>query len=182
MDLGVAVNLSVRNLLDVDLPRSISDLLRRHEVPPGKLELEITEGTIIADQVRALDVLSRLHGMGVGLSVDDFGTGYSSLAYLKDLPVTELKIDRRFINNMAEDGDDAFIVRSTIDLGRNLGLEVVAEGVETEAVWDQLVMLGCDVAQGYYLSKPMPAADLTEWMAERAGAGAPGLKGFTPEF
>jgi EAL domain-containing protein (putative c-di-GMP-specific phosphodiesterase class I) len=178
LDLGVAVNLSVRNLLDVELPSSIWELLRRHEVPPAKLELEITEGTIVADQVRALDVLSRLNDMGVGLSVDDFGTGYSSLSYLKDLPVRELKIDRRFINNMAEDGDDAFIVRSTIDLGRNLGLEVVAEGVETEAVWDQLALLGCDIAQGYYLSRPVPAAELTQWLAERAYADAPGRKDF----
>jgi EAL domain-containing protein (putative c-di-GMP-specific phosphodiesterase class I) len=118
--------------------------------------------------------------MGVGLSVDDFGTGYSSLAYLKDLPVRELKIDRRFINNMADDGDDAFIVRSTIDLGRNLGLEVVAEGVETEAVWDQLTLLGCDVAQGYYLSRPVPAAELTQWLADRAGATRQILKESDP--
>jgi EAL domain-containing protein (putative c-di-GMP-specific phosphodiesterase class I) len=167
LDLTVAVNLSVRNLLDAHLPDSIAALLRRHELPPSALELEITESTIVADQVRALDVLTRLNGMGIGLSVDDFGTGYSSLAYLKDLPVSELKIDRKFVNNMTEDGDDAFIVRSTIDLGRNLGLQVVAEGVETEAVWDQLALLGCDVAQGYYLTRPLPAADLTEWLAVR---------------
>jgi diguanylate cyclase (GGDEF)-like protein len=167
LGLTVAVNLSVRNLLDAHLPESISELLRRHELPPSALELEITESTIVADQVRALDVLTRLNAMGVGLSVDDFGTGYSSLAYLKDLPVCELKIDRKFVNNMTEDGDDAFIVRSTIDLGRNLGLQVVAEGVETEAVWDQLAQLGCDVAQGYYLSRPLPAATLTEWLSAR---------------
>jgi diguanylate cyclase (GGDEF)-like protein len=167
LDLTVAVNLSVRNLLDAHLPESIADLLRRHELPPSALELEITESTIVADQVRALDVLTRLNGMGIGLSVDDFGTGYSSLAYLKDLPVSELKIDRKFVNNMTEDGDDAFIVRSTIDLGRNLGLQVVAEGVETEAVWNQLAELGCDVAQGYYLARPLPAAELTDWLWAR---------------
>src|SRR3954447_5305849 len=167
LDLTVAVNLSVRNLLDAHLPESIAELLRRHELPPSALELEITESTIVADQVRALDVLTRLNAMGIGLSVDDFGTGYSSLAYLKDLPVCELKIDRKFVNNMTEDGDDAFIVRSTIDLGRNLGLQVVAEGVETEAVWDQLAALGCDVAQGYYLTRPLPAADLTDWLVAR---------------
>jgi diguanylate cyclase (GGDEF)-like protein len=167
LDLTVAVNLSVRNLLDAHLPESIGELLRRYELPPSALELEITESTIVADQVRALDVLTRLNAMGIGLSVDDFGTGYSSLAYLKDLPVCELKIDRKFVNNMTEDGDDAFIVRSTIDLGRNLGLQVVAEGVETEAVWDQLALLGCDVAQGYYLARPLPAADLTSWLQER---------------
>jgi diguanylate cyclase (GGDEF)-like protein len=167
LELTVAVNLSVRNLLDAHLPESIAELLRRHELPPSALELEITESTIVADQVRALDVLTRLNRMGIGLSVDDFGTGYSSLAYLKDLPVSELKIDRKFVNNMTEDGDDAFIVRSTIDLGRNLGLQVVAEGVETEAVWDQLALLGCDVAQGYYLARPLPAAGLTDWLVAR---------------
>ncbi len=167
LELTVAVNLSVRNLLDAHLPESIAGLLSRHALPPSALELEITESTIVADQVRALDVLTRLNAMGIGLSVDDFGTGYSSLAYLKDLPVSELKIDRKFVNNMTEDGDDAFIVRSTIDLGRNLGLQVVAEGVETQAVWDQLAMLGCDVAQGYFLTRPLPPADLTEWLAAR---------------
>ena len=167
LDLTVAVNLSVRNLLDIHLPEAIGELLRKHELPPAKLELEITESSIVADQVRALDVLGRLDEMGIGLSVDDFGTGYSSLAYLKDLPVRELKIDRKFVNNMTEDGDDAFIVRSTIDLGRNLGLRVVAEGVETQAVWDQLAELGCDTAQGYFLSRPLPAADLTGWLLER---------------
>jgi EAL domain-containing protein (putative c-di-GMP-specific phosphodiesterase class I) len=167
LDLSVAVNLSVRNLLDANLPDVIADLLGKHEIPPGELELEITESTIVADQVRTLDVLSRLNGMGVGLAVDDFGTGYSSLAYLKDLPVRELKIDRKFVNNMSEDGDDAFIVRSTIDLGRNLGLQVVAEGVETAEVWDQLASLGCDLAQGYYLSRPLPASELTAWLGTR---------------
>src|SRR3954452_5235667 len=167
LNLTVAVNLSVRNLLDAHLPEAIAGLLRTHELPPSALELEITESTIVADQVRALDVLTRLNAMGIGLSVDDFGTGYSSLAYLKDLPVRELKIDRKFVNNMTEDGDDAFIVRSTIALGRNLGLQVVAEGVETEAVWDQLALLGCDVAQGYYLTRPLPAADLTDWLVVR---------------
>jgi EAL domain-containing protein (putative c-di-GMP-specific phosphodiesterase class I) len=170
--LSVAVNVSVRNLLDVQLPDSIAELLRKHGLPPQRLELEITESTIVADPVRALDVLTRLHDMGLMLSVDDFGTGYSSLSYLKDLPVRELKIDRKFVNNMADDGDDAFIVRSTIDLGRNLGLQVVAEGVETADVWDHLQRLGCDVAQGYYLSRPLPAADLTKWIAERTQDGA----------
>ncbi|MDT7561308.1 MAG: hypothetical protein QOI68_5788 [Pseudonocardiales bacterium] len=170
IDLQVAVNLSVRNLLDAHLPESIAAMLRCHELPPASLELEITESTIVADQVRALDVLSRLNDMGIGLSVDDFGTGYSSLAYLKDLPVRELKIDRKFVNNMTEGGDDAFIVRSTIDLGRNLGLQVVAEGVETAAVWDQLTKLGCDQAQGFYLSRPVPAQQLTDWLLARRGA------------
>ncbi len=166
-ELTVAVNLSVRNLLDPDLPQSIGDLLRKWELPPARLMLEITEGTIVTEQVRALDVLTRLEAMGIGLAIDDFGTGYSSLAYLKDLPVRELKIDRSFVNNMTEEGSDAFIVRSTIDLGRNLGLRVVAEGVETADAWSQLVRLGCDVAQGYYLGRPVAADELTRWLRER---------------
>jgi diguanylate cyclase (GGDEF)-like protein len=180
IDLQVAVNLSMRNLLDAHLPESIGAMLRSHELPPTSLELEITESTIVADQVRALDVLSRLNGMGIALSVDDFGTGYSSLAYLKDLPVRELKIDRKFVNNMTEGGDDAFIVRSTIDLGRNLGLQVVAEGVETAAVWDQLTKLGCDEAQGFYLSRPVPAQQLTDWLVERRGSVTADGQEFVP--
>jgi diguanylate cyclase (GGDEF)-like protein len=172
IELSIAVNLSVRNLLDTHLPDSIGSLLQKWELPPSALQLEITEGTIVTDQVRALDVLGRLDGMGIGLAIDDFGTGYSSLAYLKDLPVRELKIDRTFVNNMNEDGSDAFIVRSTIDLARNLGLQVVAEGVENEATLDQLAALGCDLAQGYYLSRPLPAAELAEWLRVRRAGNA----------
>ena len=148
LDLSVGVNLSVRNLLDVHLPDTVGELLGRWEVPPSLLELEITESTILADPIRAMHVLSRLSGMGVRLAIDDFGTGYSSLAYLKRLPVDELKIDKSFVQGMDENENDAVIVRSTIDLGRNLGLRVVAEGVETAAAWRRLVALGCDVAQG----------------------------------
>ena len=114
----------------------------------------------MADPTLALEVLGRLHRLGVGLAVDDFGTGYSSMAYLKELPVDELKIDRSFVSQMAISASDAVIVRSTIDLGHNLGLRVVAEGVETQHAWEQLSELGCDIAQGYYLGRPMPAADL----------------------
>jgi diguanylate cyclase len=112
-------------------------------------------------------VLDRLSAMGVRLSIDDFGTGYSSLAYLKRLPLNEIKIDRSFVMHMLENEDDAVIVRSTIDLGRNLGLEVVAEGVEDAPTWDALASLGCDVAQGYYLSRPVPAEELGKWLAGR---------------
>jgi diguanylate cyclase (GGDEF)-like protein len=164
LDLSVGVNLSARNLLDVHLPDTVGELLGRWEVPPSLLELEITESTLLADPIRAMHVLSRLSGMGVRLAIDDFGTGYSSLAYLKRLPVDELKIDKSFVQGMEEDEDDAIIVRSTIDLGRNLGLRVVAEGVETAAAWRRLVALGCDVAQGYYLSRPVPAAELASWL------------------
>ena len=170
LDLCVAVNLSTRNLLDVHLPDTVGELLSRWEVHPSLLELEITESTILADPVRAMQVLSRLDEMGVRLAIDDFGTGYSSLAYLKRLPVDELKIDKSFILGMEESENDAVIVRSTIDLGRNLGLRVVAEGVETSTAWNRLASLGCDIAQGYSLSRPVPASDLTEWIQARTAS------------
>jgi diguanylate cyclase (GGDEF)-like protein len=170
LHLCVGVNLSARNLLDVHLPDTVGELLTRWEVPPSLLELEITESTILADPIRAMHILSRLSGMGVRLAIDDFGTGYSSLSYLKRLPVDALKIDKSFIQGMEENENDAVIVKSTIDLGRNLGLRVVAEGVETAEAWRQLVVLGCDVAQGYYLSRPVPAAELVAWVrASREG-------------
>jgi diguanylate cyclase (GGDEF)-like protein len=170
MELCVAVNLSTRNLLDVHLPDTVGELLARWEVSPALLELEITESTILADPVRAMQILSRLDEMGVRIAIDDFGTGYSSLAYLKRLPVDELKIDKSFILGMEENENDSVIVRSTIDLGRNLGLRVVAEGVETAKAWNRLNSLGCDIAQGYYLSPPVPAEKLTVWLQERASA------------
>jgi diguanylate cyclase (GGDEF)-like protein len=173
IDLCVAVNLSTRHLLDIHLPDTVGDLLARWEVPPSLLELEITESTILADPVRAMQVLSRLSRMGVRLAIDDFGTGYSSLSYLKRLPVDELKIDKSFILGMDENENDAVIVRSTIDLGRNLGLRVVAEGIETSKAWHRLAALGCDVAQGFYVSPPVPAEQLTEWLQARAASEPP---------
>jgi diguanylate cyclase (GGDEF)-like protein/PAS domain S-box-containing protein len=171
--LSIAVNLSTRNLLDVQFPTEVRGLLDRWDVEPGLLELEITESTMLADPVRCKQILERLSEMGIRLSIDDFGTGYSSLAYLKGLPVDEIKIDRSFVLGMRSSEDDATIVRSTIDLGRNLGLEVVAEGVETEDVWNHLGSLGCTVAQGYYLSRPVPPAELEAWLAARRSARAP---------
>jgi diguanylate cyclase (GGDEF)-like protein/PAS domain S-box-containing protein len=167
MRLGMAVNLSVRNLLDAEFPEQVRRLLDKHGVDPGLLELEITESVVLSDPVRTKRVLDKLSAMGVTLSIDDFGTGYSSLAYLSQLPVNEIKIDRSFVMNMAECDNDAVIVRSTIDLGRNLGLQVVAEGVETEAAWHELSQLGCTLAQGYYLSRPVPAEELTQWLRRR---------------
>jgi diguanylate cyclase (GGDEF)-like protein len=161
--LNVAVNLSARNLMDPELPDQVAELLRSAGAIPERLELEITESTIMADPTRALDVLTRLHQMQVSLTIDDFGTGYSSLGYLKRLPVSTIKIDKSFVRNMADDDNDAVIVRSTIELVHNLGLVVVAEGVETSYIWERLASLGCDAAQGYYMAKPMPAADLTQW-------------------
>ena len=165
LDLHVAVNLTMPDLLDLDLPHYVDDLLTRFDVPAASLELEITEGTISADPVRVRHVLTGLSGIGVRLAIDDFGTGYSSLAYLKNLPVDCLKIDKSFVLTMETDSSDATIVRSTIDLGRNLGLEVVAEGVESEAAWTALRAAGCTYAQGYFISKPISAEELNVFMS-----------------
>ena len=173
MPLGVAINISIRNLLDAHFPELVRTLLDKWDIDPAMLELEITESTVLSDPVRTKRVLDKLSAMGIVLSIDDFGTGYSSLSYLSQLPVNEIKIDRSFVMNMAACDNDAVIVRSTIDLARNLGLKVVAEGVETEQAWEELSELGCTMAQGYYLSRPVPAAQLTEWMKQRPDAAAP---------
>jgi diguanylate cyclase (GGDEF)-like protein len=159
----IAVNLSRRSLLDPHFVEDVKAILAIHRVPHGHLLLEITESSILADPVRAADVCGRLNELGIGLSLDDFGAGYSSLGYLKRLPVQEIKIDKSFILGMTEDDNDEVIVRSTIDLARNLGLRVVAEGVETREVWDSLQSLGCDQAQGFFLARPMPGHELPEW-------------------
>jgi diguanylate cyclase (GGDEF)-like protein len=169
--LTVAVNLSLRNLLDRALAEDIAGLLAKHDVPASSLELELTESTIMADPTRARAVLQTLSDMGVGLSIDDFGTGYSSLGSLQHLPVDEIKIDRSFVVSMARD-KDATIVRSTIDLGRNLGLRVVAEGVEAEEVRAHLAALGCDLAQGYLFSRPLSGDELAVWAREQGLAAA----------
>ncbi len=164
IDISMAVNLSARNLQDAAFPDEVADLLREFGNQLGRLRLEITETAMMADPARALDILNTLGGMGVRLSIDDFGTGYSSLAYLKQLPVAELKIDRSFIMNMTEVENDAVIVRSTIDLAHNIGLRVVAEGVEDKKTYEMLAELGCDVVQGYYISRPIPASELVRWL------------------
>ncbi|MBX3604461.1 MAG: EAL domain-containing protein [Piscinibacter sp.] len=163
--LKLSVNLSTRDLLDPELPSKFDALLVRHRVPAEAFCLEITESAIMDDPQRALATLNRLSAMGFRLSIDDFGTGYSSLAYLKRLPVDELKIDQSFVRNMERDLDDATIVRSTIDLAHNLGLTVVAEGVENARTWDLLRELRCDEAQGYHMGKPMPVAEFRKWSA-----------------
>jgi diguanylate cyclase (GGDEF)-like protein/PAS domain S-box-containing protein len=173
LGLAIAVNLSVRNLVDTDFPSQVAGLLERWSVEPGLLEFEITESAMLADPTRTKLILEQLAGMGIRLSIDDFGTGYSSLAYLKRLPVSEIKVDRSFVMNMAEDEDDATIVRSTIDLGRNLGLDVVAEGVESKQVWNRLKALGCTAAQGYFLSRALPAPELTAWLLQRRAGSTP---------
>jgi diguanylate cyclase (GGDEF)-like protein/PAS domain S-box-containing protein len=169
LELSVSVNLSMRNLLDLEFPQQVAGLLQHWDVDASQLELEITESTMLANPSRTKAVLGELHALGIRLSIDDFGTGYSSLAYLRRLPIDEIKIDRSFVMGMDEEADDVAIVRSTIDLGRNLGLEVVAEGVETQAIWDKLRDLGCNVAQGYFLSRPVPPEKLREWLEERRG-------------
>lgn len=159
----ISINLSARDLLDQNLAQKFSEILARNGVVASSFCLEITESSIMDDPVRALQTLDSLHDLGVDLSIDDFGTGYSSLAYLKRLPVDELKIDKSFVMNMEKDADDSSIVLSTIDLGHNMGLRVVAEGIESRAVWDLLAKMGCDQGQGYFMSRPMPAEDIGAW-------------------
>jgi diguanylate cyclase (GGDEF)-like protein len=161
IQLGMSVNLSARNLLDPGLPASIAALLARHQVPAGALTVEVTESAAMVDQERAVAVLAALREHGVGVSVDDFGTGNASIEYLAKLPATELKIDRSLITDIAGDPRTQAIVRSTIDLARNLGLRVVAEGIETEEVAEHLAALGCEMGQGYLFSRPLPAEELT---------------------
>ena len=163
LDLTVSVNLSVRDLQRPGLAVAVADALQRHRVPADRLRLEITEGSVMDQPDRALATLQELAGVGVGLSVDDFGTGYSSLAYLQRLPVNELKIDRSFVLKLAERSSDGEIVRSTVGLGHNLGLSIVAEGVEDESSLTFLREVGCDIAQGFFIAKPMPAESIAEW-------------------
>jgi diguanylate cyclase (GGDEF)-like protein len=171
-ELTVAVNLSARSFLDAQLAIEIPRLLGKHDVEARLLELEITESMLMLDPGRAQAVLERLSRIGLTLSVDDFGTGYSSLANLKRLPVDVIKIDKSFVMDMAIDPSDAAIVRSTIDLAHNLGLRVVAEGVESHQSWTSLHELGCDLAQGFYVSRPLPAPDLGRLLRERSAAEA----------
>lgn len=166
MRMKLAVNLSTRDLMDQELPNKLEKVLERYSIDPGLLVLEITESAIMDDPQRALQTLNRLHTMGLKLSIDDFGTGYSSLAYLKRLPVDELKIDKSFVMNMESDLQDAKIVRSTVDLAHNLGLTVVAEGVESAKSWKLLDSLSCDEVQGYFIAKPMPGAQFANWVKQ----------------
>ena len=175
-ELSVAVNLSVRNLLDHDLPMEIERLLTTYALPAGALQLEITESMIMSDPDRALATVSRLSDLGARLSVDDFGTGYSSLANLRKMPIDELKIDRSFVSPMLRDESDLIIVRSTINLGHDLGLNVIAEGVEDSATLEQLAELGCDHAQGYHVSRPMPADAFNAWLTHSPEHGTPAGK------
>ncbi len=165
--LSAAVNVSVRDLSGGALVQDVSASLARHAIPASCLQLEVTEGSLFADSHRAAATLRQLDVLGVTLSLDDFGTGYSSLGHLRRLPVQEIKIDRSFVQRMGSDARDRAIVRSVVDLASGLGMRVVAEGVEDAATWDALRDMGCDAAQGWYLSRAEPAAVLTPWLLER---------------
>jgi diguanylate cyclase (GGDEF)-like protein/PAS domain S-box-containing protein len=172
ISLGVAVNLSAANLHEASLPDLAQELLLGVGLPPSVLTVEITESAIMVAQ--ADRTVRRLRDMGIGISIDDFGTGYSSLSYLKTLPVSEIKIDRSFVKDMAIDTDDAAIVQPTIDLGHNLRIKVVAEGVEDETTWKMLSLLGCDYAQGWYISRALAPGDLEDWLkTSKWGAAEP---------
>jgi diguanylate cyclase (GGDEF)-like protein len=168
--LPIAVNVSARSLFDPNFPTDILERLAQAGVPAELLTIELTEGTIMAYPDLALDILARLRDMGVRLSVDDYGTGYSTMAYLKNLPVDELKIDRAFVMNLTSDHNDAVIVKSAMELGHNLGLSIVAEGVEDQATLVALKALGVDIAQGFHLGRPMPENALQLWIADHSDA------------
>jgi diguanylate cyclase (GGDEF)-like protein len=160
-EVRVSVNLSARDLLDPELPRKLGAMLYRHGVAPERLILEITETMLIGDPEKALGVLQRFAEMGADISIDDFGTGYSSLAYLRKIPAVEIKIDRSFVMDMLKNTNDAAIVQAAISLAHNLGLKVVAEGVESLEIAERLKQLGCDVMQGFHFSKPMSPEDFS---------------------
>ena len=175
LDLPLAVNLSTRNLLNPALPDFIGGLMHAWEASPGWVELEITESSIMEDPVASIRVLNQLHAMGLKLSVDDFGTGYSSLSYLMKLPVAVIKIDTSFTLNMMRDADAASIVKAMVDLAHTMGMKVVAEGAATREIWDALVRLDCDEAQGYYISPPLPAQSFRTWLERSPWRLEPGL-------
>jgi EAL domain-containing protein (putative c-di-GMP-specific phosphodiesterase class I) len=166
LEVRMAVNVSAIVLVDATLPDHIAATLERHHLLPESLVVEVTEDAVMRDPRRAIDILERIKASGVDIAVDDFGTGQSSLEQLKNVPADELKLDRSFVLGMADDAHDAAIVGSVVGLGRALGLRVVAEGVETPQVWQRLAELGCDVAQGFGLARPMPAAQFERWARE----------------
>jgi EAL domain-containing protein (putative c-di-GMP-specific phosphodiesterase class I) len=168
LNITIAVNLSMRNLHDPELVDLVTQLLQARGVSPAMLKVEVTESAVMTDPKRALDCLARLRAIGVEVAIDDFGTGQSSLSYLKQMPIEEIKLDRSFVTDMGTDKNDFSIVRSTIELAHNLGLRVIAEGVENQATWDLLVELGCDLAQGYHMSRPLTEPSLRLWLARPA--------------
>ena len=167
IDVPVAVNVSARDLHGPWLATAVSESLARHRVPASLLRLELTERTLMMEHARVMDTLVALEALDIEISLDDFGTGYSSMFMLKRLPVSEIKVDRSFVKMLTEAGEDASIVRSIVDLAHALGLQAVAEGVESAEAWQQLVDLGCDTAQGWYVSRPMPGEAASQWLRER---------------
>ncbi len=176
VEMHMSINISSRDVMDAQFPATIATILAEHRCEARWVVLEITETSILGDPDQARSNIERLHAQGFRISIDDFGTGYSSLASLRRLNVDELKIDKSFVMGMAADPDDAVIIRSTIDLGHNMGLKVVAEGVETEAALQQLQAMGCDLAQGYLMSRPLPVAELERWIVE-----SPWIRGRGPK-
>jgi diguanylate cyclase len=172
IDLKISLNLSTKDLSDPALPDILVGLLASYNVPPESLIFEITETSIMVDPNRSLEIISRIHDMGINFSIDDFGTGYSSLSYLTKLPVDEIKIDKSFVTDMLQNENDLIIVRTTIDMAHNLGLKVIAEGAETKEVYDRLKSLGCDEVQGYYISRPLPAKEFENWLKSSEWADA----------
>ncbi len=164
--LKVAVNLSTHNLHDPQLTSHIQQACKEYRIDPGYLVLEITESAVMSDPVSAMRILSELSAMGINLSIDDFGTGYSSLAYLKQLPMDEIKIDKSFVIDMINDKDDYIIVRATIDLAHNMGRKVIAEGVESQHIWETLNKMGCDMAQGNYICTPLSSTEFSQWLQD----------------
>lgn len=163
----LSVNLSVKDIQDAGFTSKIEGLLKQHQISVEKINIEITESTMMSDSKRAYDVITELTHLGLSISIDDFGTGFSSLSYLKQLPTQCIKIDRSFVCDMLEDDNDAVIVRSMIDLAHNMGRTVIAEGVESKEILDILDILGCDYVQGFYLCKPMPAQEASDWLAKQ---------------
>lgn len=166
--LELSINLSPRNLMDETFPDIVGLYLLESGIPPQQLILEITESSLMEDMQRASQVLEKMHELGIQISIDDFGTGYSSMAYLKQLPISEIKIDKSFVGNMLEGENDAIIVRTTIDMAHNMGRKVTAEGVKNQEIQDLLEILGCDMVQGFHVHRPMPLQDFLELMAKTA--------------
>jgi len=166
--LELSINLSPKNLMDETFPDIVGLYLNESGIPPQQLILEITESSLMEDMQRASQVLERMHELGVQISIDDFGTGYSSMAYLKQLPISEIKIDKSFVGNMLDGENDAIIVRTIIDLAHNMGRKVTAEGVKNQEIQDLLEILGCDMVQGFHVHRPMPLQDFLELMAKTA--------------
>lgn len=164
LDLKVSINVSTRSLNDLDLPDKIFALAKRFNILPGQVVLEITESWLGSDQVAALDILTRLRIKGFDLSIDDYGTGYSTMQQLQNFPFSEIKLDRSFVSDANKDADARAIVESSIKLGHELKLRVVAEGVASQADWDLLCQLKCDEGQGYFIAKPMPGREMPDWL------------------